>query len=77
MTMKAWKNSREMLADMRNTLERLRAGQVDPERARVEASIFKAATKTLEVEVMHAKATGNLYMSGGVLPGIELVGGDE
>jgi hypothetical protein len=67
--MKRWRSSDDLIEEIQNSFRRLRDGESSVEAVRAEAQLFKNATKMLDLQMEHAKATGRLEAGIADLPG--------
>ncbi len=69
MAVEAWKNDRELLGDVRYSLERLRSGDIDADQAHAEARLFGEANKTIGMTLEYAKMTKRIKDGDDAIPG--------
>ena len=77
MAIEAWKNDRELLGDVRYSLERLRSGEIDADQAHAEARLFGEANKTIGMTLEYAKMTRRINEGDTAIPGYVLGAGEK
>ena len=70
---KAWGNTRDLIADIHRVIKAFDCGDIDSEQARVYVGSFRNVAHIVAMELEHARLTGRLKVGDDRVTGIKLI----